>query len=236
MRETTPDQAAPDPGLAARIAGVIMSPTATFEAVVRRPRALGVLLAVLAAMILSQGLFLATEAGQQAALDQQLRAIEAFGAQLPDDAVRQMEERMVYAPYLGAANLLVSVPLACAVVAALLHVVFGLLGGGTATFRQAFAVVAHAGVILAVSSLFLMPLSYARGAFAAANLGVFFPMLDETTFASYVLGAIDLFLVWWVVVVGIGASVLYRRRPGAVVGGLLGVYVAVALVIAFVRS
>lgn len=237
MTETTgPDRAAPDPGLAARVAGVIVSPYATFETVAQRPRALDVLVAVLAVTILSQGLWLASEAGRQAALEQQLQTMDNFGAELSDDDVRRMEAQMVYAPYFGAVAQLVFIPLSCAAVAGLLHVVFTLLGGATATFRQAFAVVAHADVILAVSSLFLTPLSYASGTFAAANLGVLVPMVDETTFAGALLGAIDLFLVWWVATVGIGASVMYRRRPGTVIAGLLAAYFAGALVVALVRS
>ena len=39
---------------------------------------------------------------------------------------------------------------------------------------------------------------------------------------------IDLFLVWWVVVLAIGLAVLYRRRTGPVALSLLGAYVGIA--------
>jgi hypothetical protein len=196
-----------DTGLLARIAGIVIAPYATYEAVARRPRALGVLMVVLLVTVVAQGGFLATEVGQQAALDRQRRAMDAFGFDVPDEVVQQMEERMS----------------------------FGLIGGGSGTYRDAFAGVAHSGVILAVSSLFTMPLSYAVGEFADASLGVFFPMLEET-FAGYLLAAIDFFLVWWVVVLGIGLGVYYRRRTGPVIASLLGVYLGIALLIAFWRS
>jgi len=34
--------------------------------------------------------------------------------------------------------------------------------GGAGTFKQTFAVVAHSGMVLAVSQLFMTPLNYAR--------------------------------------------------------------------------
>ena len=46
------------------------------------------------------------------------------------------------------------------------------------------------------------------------------------------LGMIDLFLVWWVVVLAIGLAVLYKRRTGPVAFSLLGAYIGIAAVIA----
>ena len=85
--------------------------------------------------------------------------------------------------------------------------------GGEASFKQVLAVVAHAGAVSALSSVFTGPLNYFRGAMGSAtNLGVLLPMIDEKSFVGRLLGMTDLFIIWWLVVLAIGLGVLYRRR------------------------
>jgi len=224
------------PGLLSRVVGVVMSPGDTYAAVAARPRAMGVIVVVLAVVVLAQGIFLSTEVGQQAALDQNVRAMEAFGITIPDEAYQRMEEGIKMAPVTGGISAIVFWPLAMAITAGLLTVVFSVLMGGEASFRHVFAVVAHSSVIIALQQVFSMPLSYARGEFAGANLGVFAPMLEETSFLAKFLGSIDLFMIWWMVSLAIGLGVLYKRKAGSITTSLLGFYAAIALIVAFWRS
>jgi hypothetical protein len=224
------------PSLLARVFGVLFSPRETYAAVAARPRALGALTITLVVMIGCQSWFMSTDVGKEAVLEQQVRTLESFGMTVSDEMYAQMESRLAYGPYTTAASLLVFVPLVTALVAVLLVGIFSMLLGGAASFKQAYAVVAHAGVIIAVQQLFGTPLSYARGEFAGANLSVFVPMLEETAFLTLFLGAIDLFLVWWVVSLAIGVGVLYKRKTGPIATSLLLVYILIALVLAFVRS
>ena len=109
--------------------------------------------------------------------------------------------------------------------------------GGDASFKQVFSVVAHAGIVLAAQQLFVLPLDYARGSLSSpTNLGVFLPFLDENTFPARLLGSVDLFLIWWLVNLAIGLGVLYKRRTGPIAVGLLSVYLAIALIIAGIRT
>lgn len=109
--------------------------------------------------------------------------------------------------------------------------------GGEATFRHVFSIVAHSGVVLILSLLFVLPLDYARGTLASpTRLAVFAPVLDENTFAARLLGSIDLFLVWWMVSLAIGLGVLYKRRTAPIATTMLVTYGAIGLVIAAVRS
>ena len=232
--ESTP--ASVTPGLLSRVFGVLMSPRETYAAVAARPRAFGVLVVVLAVVVLAQGIFLSTEVGQQAALDQNIKAMEAFGINIPDEAYQRMEEGITRAPITGAISAIIFWPLLMAIIAGLLMGVFTMLMGGDATFKHVFSIVAHSSIIIAIQQAFSMPLSYARGEFAGANLGVFLPMLEETSFPAKFLGSIDLFLIWWIVSLSIGIGVLYKRRTGGIATSLLGVYVAIALVVAFWRS
>jgi hypothetical protein len=223
-------------GLLARVVGVLMSPRETYAAVAAQPRALGAIVVVLTVVVLAQGIFLSTEVGQQAALDQNVRAMEAFGVELPDEAYQQMEEGMRMAPVTGGISAIIFWPLLMAIVSGLFMGVFSMLMGGNATFKHVFAIVAHSCMVIALQQAFSMPLSYARGEFAGANLGIFVPMLEETSFVARFLGAIDLFFIWWIVNVSIGLGVLYKRRTGGIATTLLVIYVVIALVVAFWRS
>jgi hypothetical protein len=224
------------PGLFARLIGVIFSPKSTYQAVVARPKALGALLVTVVIMAAAQGLFFATPTGQEVLVDQQVRTMEAFGVNITDEMYAQLENRVAYAPYTTAGSLLVFFPLAYALSSAILLAIFGMLMGGTGTFKQVFAVHAHAGVITAMQTLFAMPLSYATGRLAGATLDVFVPTLEETSFLARFLGGLDLFWVWWSVSIAIGMGVLFKRRAGGIAITLLSIYALVVLIYALLRA
>ena len=130
---------------------------------------------------------------------------------------------------------MVAMPFGTVVMTLLFWVVFNAIMGGTATFKQVMAVVAHSQVISAVGYLFAAPIMYARGVMTTgvANLGALLPMLDETSFLAKFLGMIDLFVIWWVVVLAIGLAALYKKKVGSIATGLFIVYGIFALVLAY---
>jgi hypothetical protein len=65
---------------------------------------------------------------------------------------------------------------------------------------------------------------------------VFVPFLDENSFPARFLGSLDLFQIWWIVSLSIGLGVLYRKRTGPVATTMLVIYVAIALIIAAIKS
>lgn len=233
---TAPVAESRGPGLFARLVGVIFSPKETYAAVVARPRVLGALLVTIVIMSAAQGLFFATPTGQEVLLDQQVRAMEAFGINITDEMYTQLESRVAYAPYTTAGSLLVFFPLAYAISSAILLGIFGMLMGGAGTFKQVFAIHAHAGVITTLQTLFAMPLSYLTGRLAGATLDVFVPMLEETSFLARFLGGLDLFWMWWSVSIAIGIGVLFKRRAGGIAITFLSLYVVVVLIYALVRA
>ena len=239
MTETTMATAssdAPHPGLFARAVGVIFSPRQTYAAVAARPRAFGMLALITGAMAIGQFVFLSSDVGQEIALEQQVRGMEAFGVNVTDEMYAQVEQGMSIARYTSAASMIFFIPLANAITAGLLLVVFTMLLGGSATFKHVNAVAAHAGVIPLLQQFFSLPLSYASGEVSGANLGVFVPMLDENSLPVLFLGSIDLFYLWWCISLAIGLGVLYRRRTGPIATGLISLYVIIAFVIALIRS
>jgi hypothetical protein len=146
-----------------------------------------------------------------------------------------MEKIAPYVGYIGGGSTLVFVPVVSMVLSGLLLAIFNALLGGSATFKQVASVVTHAGAVSIIQQLFILPLNYARESMSSAtNLGLFVPFLDESNIISRFLGTIDLFIVWWLIVLAIGLGVLYRRKTAPIFWSFMGVYVVIALVIALV--
>lgn len=225
-------------GLLALAVGVIFAPKATHAAIAAHPRVLGAILLILFISCAGVLALLSTEVGQQAALDQQLQQREAFGLPPMTDAeYARVETFLPYFGYFGAASVAFSLVLLAFVVSGLMYAIFNALLGGDATFKQVLAIVVHSGFVFSLSTFFSVPLNYVRGSLTSTtNLGVFVPFLEETSFGARFLGALDLMVMWWIVNLAIGLGVLYRRRTGPIGTGMLLTYLAIALMIATVRS
>jgi hypothetical protein len=214
--------------------GVILSPKDTFTAIAANPKWFGVLAVTLVIGAVCQYLALSSPAMQDAMIDQALRQ----NAQATEEQVSRFISILPYA--LAGATLILG-PAASAAVSGILMLIFSTLMGGSAKFKQVYAVTAHAGVISTLQGILTAALLLAGAKPSGtsppgANLAVFAPMLDETSFVTRFLGAIDLVLVWWIITLSIGLAVLYRRRTGGIAMTLLAIYVVIALIIGYVRS
>ena len=226
----------PPPGLLSRIVGVIFSPRETFAAVVARPAwfgALGVALLVIGA---AQFVLLSTDVGKQLALDQNVSWMEAFGQTISDETYAEMERGIENARYTGPILTIVFTPLFMLLTAGVMHVMFGLIGGGNGTFKQVYAISAHAAIISALQVVFTTVVTLAAERPAGADLSVFVPTLEDTTFVYRFLSTIDLFYVWSTFITAVGLAVLYKRRTGPIAMVLFSIYLVIALIIGYVRS
>jgi hypothetical protein len=227
----------PARGLPGRIAGVLTSPRATYADIAARPAWLGVLVVVLVTTMAPTAWLLSTEVGQRAFIDLQLQTVEAFGGTISDAQYGQMLRMAPSARYFAAAGQIVGVPVMALAVAGLAFALFNGVFGGSAAFRQVFAVVAFSSVLTGLRTLFATPLNYARESLSSpTNLAAVLPFFEDNTFGARLLGSVDLFLVWWVISLAIGFGVLYRRRTAPIATAMLGAYGAIALTIAAVRS
>jgi hypothetical protein len=222
--------------LAARVFGVIRRPRATFAVIVQTPSWVSVLILTTVVIFVSAMAFLNTDIGRQALVDQWERTATAFGQSVDDGAYARMEERAAG----GEIGLLYGVTTALAFGPALASVVSGLLFLALKPrhpFSQVLAVVAHAGIILALRQVVAAPINYLRESIASpTTLVQFFGMFDEASPVARFLGVIDLFVVWWIVVLAIGASVLYRRPTRSLALTFTGVYVVLALLAALIMA
>ena len=235
--QTAPGGTPAPANLLSRIVGVVFSPRRTFEGIVAAPRWLGMLLVLMFLLAGATFAFLSTEKGRQAVLEQQVSMMESFGRPVTDEMYARMEQGMSLARYTGAGGQLVSVPIMYLIISAILFAIFTAATGGQATFKQVFTVATHSGAVTIVQQLFAMPSNDVKGSMSSpTNVAALLPMLPEKSFLTYLLGTIDVFIIWWLVVLAIGLAVLYRRRTQPVALTLFIIYGVIALCIAGVRS
>jgi len=180
----------------------------------------------------------ATDVGQLALVDQWERTALAFGQALDDTRYADLHAWSRLGPAVAAGNALLVGPGAALAVSLPLFVWLRRRRTGSAvSYTQVLAVVVHAGVILAVGRLVAAPLVYARETTASATtVGAWFPSLDEASPVARFLGALDLFTLWWAVVLGIGVAVLSGHRARTCAAWIVSVYVGIALVAAAVMA
>jgi hypothetical protein len=120
-----------------------------------------------------------------------------------------------------------------AIEAGAMVLLFNVILGGSATFRQYVSVLAHASLISAVGGLATVPIILQKGVMEGITLGALAGGMDQDGFVYQFLNAWNVFLVWQFVVVGLGAATLNRRvSAGTAVGVLLGLYAVFAVVVA----
>ncbi len=232
MTSSAPSDAPALPGLFARAIGVITSPGETFRHVTRTPKVAGMLFLVCAAAALTQGLPQFTERGRAMVLEMQVEQTERFtGQPVTDETYEVLRQRGQFGAYMALLGSFIFVPFVSVVMTAILWAAFNTIMGGTATFKHVMAVVVHSQIIGSVGGLISAPVMYMRGQMSTsvANLGALAASLDEGSYLARVLGMIDLFAVWWIVVLAIGLATLYKRTVSGVTTGLLITYLVIVL-------
>ena len=220
-------------GFLPRLIGVIRYPRTTFRAVALSPRWVGLVMVLAVVTAASQALLFRTEVGQVALVDQWERTALAFGQPVDDARYAELQAFSGNGPLYGVATSLAGGPVLTLALAAAIALVFRPRGNRAVSFSQVLAVVAHASVILAIRQLVSVPVSYAREATGGAtSLGLWFPAVDAASLAGRFVGALDVFVLWWVVLLAIGVGILYGRQARSLAAAFLGVYAGVALLLA----
>lgn len=235
---TVPAGTSPAPlNVFARFIGIITSPRDTYSRVVASPKWFGMFLLTAVIIAFGAALPMTTDAGKAAAVEQQVSTMESMGFPVSDEQYAQFEKGTAILPYTTAASVVVGGLVMALVLAGIFFAVFNAAMGGDASYKQILAVLVHASVITALGQLFTGPLNYFRGAVGSAtNLLALLPMLEDTSFAGKLAATIDLFMIWWVVVLSIGLAVLYRRRTQPIATTFFAIYAVIAVAVAFFTS
>jgi hypothetical protein len=194
-------------------------------------------LGLLAITAVSQALLFGTEVGQVALVDQWERTALAFGLPVDDARYTELQTLSQSGPLYGVASAVATGPVLTLVLACAVFLLFRPGRDRPVSFSQVLAVTAHASVILALREVLSVPVSFMREATGGAtSLGLWFPGLDAASFGGRFVGALDVFVMWWAVLLAIGVGVLYGREARKVAAAFLGVYAGVALLIAVTMS
>ena len=211
-------------------ARVITSPRATLASVAMEPRWAGVLIVTFVVTTACTAALLQTEVGQLALLDQWDRTAAAFGQNVDAAQYAALEEASTQGTAYAVISSLASGPLLTFALSAVLFSLFRTALQGAATYRHVLAIVAHAGVILALRQVIATPVNYARESLTSPmTMNVFLSMLDEASPVARFFGVLDLFVVWWLAVIAIGMSVLTGRPVRKLLVTFVGAYIVLAL-------
>ena len=219
--------------LMARLSGIVGRPRATFEAVAAAPRPAAPLALLFLVPFAMLAMFFATDVGQQALVDQWERTAIAFGQPVDDAQYEELKAWSERGTAYAALTALATGPVAAVALATLLFTIFTGVRGGAASYGQVLGVTAYAGVILVLRHVISGPLNYVRETMASPTaLVLFFTMVDEASPVARFFGIIDVFVLWWLVVLAIGSSVIYGQPMRRFAAQLLGAYAGIALLLA----
>jgi hypothetical protein len=209
----------------ARLAGMVRSPRATLAGVIASPRSLDLAILIVAVSVACSVTFLMTRVGRLAALDQQVRQLESVGTIVTDTLYAKLRGWERYRPLLSAVGIAVGWPVTWACTAALLRAIGNRVSPVKATFPQVLTVIVHGSSVFAVRAVVATPLNYMRESLGGAtSVAMLLPGLGDATFAARLLGAIDVFAVWWVLLVALGLGMVYHTRGVSIAGWLIGAY------------
>ena len=235
-QDSSPSVAARPLSFVQRVVGVVISPGETMASVAAFPKWVDVLVFTTLVIALGMVLFLSTDVGKAAYVDQAVASLESFGLTVNEQMYTEIQRQAQSAARNQGIAVVVLGPVMAFVLAGVFYGVFTVLGR-EAQYKQVLAAVAHAGVISVLQTAFSLPLNYQRQSMSSAtNLAVFFPNIAEGSFFASMLGFIDLFWLWYLVVLAIGLAAVYRRKWTSVAAGLFVVYVIIGLAVAAIKA
>jgi len=228
-----------------RVAGVLVAPGKTFQAIAARPTWVApmlvlVLLSTVVGYMVTQRLDMAQALRHQN---------EVTGGRLTAEELDQRIEMVQkLQPFLALFQGLIAAPAFYLLVALLFWVGFRLLGSEI-TWTASLGTTLHGLMPLAVAAMLAIPVIWnrasitqeeARGAaFLASSLAAFAPD-DASATTRALLGSVDLFSLWAIILLSIGYRTVARVSRAAAVGvvlslWLLGVALKVGLIALFAR-
>ena len=226
----------PASGLLSRLTDVVLRPrramasaVALESSAVAMTWALGLLIWLGAA-----GWLLSLPVGRQAVVDERVRVVEALGGRVSDAQYAAWQQRPPWSTYFTSGGRLLLLP------ATTLAVATGLFlwlrrRAGAVGYRAALSVAVHASLVLVLQQVLATPLHALRESLTSPfNLAALVPLFDEGSLPARILGAVEVFGLWWAALLAMGAAALAGGRARHYLGPLLGVYVGVAIVVAAV--
>lgn len=220
-----------------RLMGMVRSPRTTLATAIARPRSLELAILTVTISTVCSVSFLLTRVGQLAALDQQVRQLESLGTVVNDPLYAQLRDWERYRPLMSALGIIVGWPLLWICGAALIKAIGNRRGCAQATFPQVLTVLVHASSVLALGAVVALPIDYMRESRGGAtSLATILPGLGGASFVARLFGAIDVFMLWWVLLAALGLGILYQTRATTIAQWLFGAYATGAAALALTQT
>jgi hypothetical protein len=215
---TTPSQVPEtDSSSLARIWGVLFSPKATFQSIVRRPTWLlpMILLVLLALLVL--GVF-DQRGGWPPYLRRQLASNSRFQQLTTQQQQQQLAATLKYTPRIEYGAVAVALPVVIVIVAAVLLADFNLINGTQLKFKTSLSIVTYAlvpGMIVSLLSLLVLflkdPATVDPQNIVIANASAFISP-DSARWKVMLLSSFDIFSFWEMFLMAIGFGVAAPRK------------------------
>ncbi len=233
------------PGSVGRIFGVLFSPKATFESIVKRPTWLLPIVVVCVLSLAVVGIF-DKRGGWPAYFQHQDQTTSRFEQLTQQQQQQALAAQIKYGPKVVYGEVVIAIPIVIVVVAAILIAVFNGLYGTQIKFKTAFSIVSYAWVPAIISGclgiavmLLKDPATVDLQNIVVANASAFISS-DAARWKIMLFSSFDIFTFWEMFLLAIGFGVAAPRKLttakalGAIVV-LWVVYVAakVGLVAAF---
>jgi len=228
-----------------RIFGVLFSPKATFEDIVRKPSWL-LPTAILCLMALAVGVALNQKVNWREVVSQQMEKSSQTAQLSEEDKEKRIEAGAKIAPIFS----YVGVPLTILLVLVVALVMLGaynVMAGVNPGYATALGIVSHAYVPLMIGNVLFLVVLFLKpeGTLdlnnpVATNLAAFLPE-DAPKWLDALGKNVDIFITWILVLIALGFSAanpkkLKGARAYGIAFGVFAVYVALRVGIAFVLS
>ena len=216
----TSGEGEPLPNLFSRIIQVFFSPGALFERLRHHPVWIDVMLLMIGVGLV--GYFLVVEGPLLGAIQE--KASAQTGSDVP-------LEQLGIAKWAMRVFAVAGTPVFMAIIAGGLILIFNVLLGGEATYRQLFSATTHASIINFVGGMVTWPLIRARqDVEVSLALDLLVPGLNEGYLYRFLHG-INIFSLWTGIVLGIAVSKIYPgRSAGSSAAIIVGVYVVLVAI------
>jgi uncharacterized membrane protein YkgB len=203
-----------------RIFGVIFSPQATFESIIKRPTWILPLISIILVSLAVIYVF-GHRVGWRSFMDRQNQANARLQKQMesmkPEQREDMLETQTKFASIFGYVGVIIATPIAAAVVAAIFMGVFNLLGGKV-PFVTSLSIVSYAwvpgiiGGLVGILVIFLKdPSTVDIQHLVAANAGAFLSE-DAPKWLDTLLSSIDLFAFWNMILMAFGYSATNPKK------------------------
>lgn len=220
-----------------RVFGVMFSPQATFESIVRRPTWLVPVILLCIVELCVIGAF-SRRVGWRGLIEKQMANSSQFQQLSPAQQQNQIEVALRYAPTFGYVEVILAPFLAALVFAGIFWLIFNMAVGAKLDFRTSLAVVAYGqvpsilGGLVGILILFLKdPSTVDLQHLVASNAGAFLTN-DSAKWLVALLSSVDFFLFWEMILLAIGFSATAPKKISFVsaFAWIFGLWVLVVLI------